>query len=139
MRVLLDTNILLDVILARPSFVAASMKVWQANDNRQIAGHIAATTVTNIYYIVRKQVGIEKARNAVRIAIQAFDICEINRQALEVAEALAVYDFEDDLQQACALIYGLDAIVTRDKAGFKQSNIPALTPTELLAQLASTG
>lgn len=66
MRVLLDTNILLDVILARPPFLADSEQVWQANDERQIAGHITATSLTNIYYIVRKQVGLEKARNAFR-------------------------------------------------------------------------
>ncbi len=83
--------------------------------------------------------GIEKARDAVRICIEAFDICEVNRRTLGVAEALAEHDFEDDLQQACAIIYGLDAIVTRDKEGFTGSLIVTLTPTEVLAQLASTG
>ncbi len=135
MRVLLDTNIMLDVILARPPFLADSERVWQANDERQIAGYITATSVTNSYYIVRKQVGLERARAAIDLCLQAFDICEVDRPTLEATAALAGNDFEDDLQQVCALYYKLNAIVTRDKAGFKGSNIPALTPSELLAQL----
>jgi predicted nucleic acid-binding protein len=135
MRVLFDTNILLDVILARVPFVTDAAMIWQANDARQIAGHITATSITDVYYIVRKQAGIEKARDAVRICLKAFDICEVNRHTLEVAEALAEHDFEDDLQQACALLYALDAIVTRDEEGFKASRVPAVTPSEMLAQL----
>ena len=138
MRVLLDTNILLDVILARPPFLADSQRVWQANDDRHIAGYITATSVTNIYYIVRKQVGLEKARDSLSLCLQAFDICEVDRTTLEVAAALRGSDFEDDLQQVCALTYNLGAIVTRDKGGFKGSNVPAVNPSELLAQLDVT-
>jgi hypothetical protein len=100
---------------------------------------VLASAVTDIFYLARKQVGLETAHKAIRTCLNAFEICTIDRSMLDRALMLPGSDLEDNLQEACALIYGLEAIVTRDKAGFKRSTIPVMTPTEVLAQLASTG
>lgn len=94
-----------------------------------------ACTVADIFYIARRLVTLETARAAVRICLDAFEICPVGQQALEQAETLSGSDFEDNVQIACADIVGLDAIVTRDKRGFQSATIPVLTPAELLAQL----
>ncbi len=135
MRVLLDTNVLLDVLLNRDPWVKQASAVWQASDEGEIVGYIMACAIADIFYIARRLVTIETARAAVRICLDAFEVCSVDQQTLEHAETLSGSDFEDNLQIACADMTGLDAIVTRDKKGFQSAVIPVLTPTELLAQL----
>jgi len=68
---------------------------------------------------------------------QIFEVCTVDRQTLERAEALPGDDFADNLQIVCADIAGLDAIVTRNKADFQAATIPIFAPPELLVQLSS--
>ena len=78
---------------------------------------------------------MEKARAAVRICMEAFEICLVDRSTLEEAANMTGDDFEDNLQMACARIFNLDAILTRDQEGFKTSTIPTITAMQLLEQL----
>ena len=135
MRILIDTNVMLDVLLNRDPWVAQSSAVWQANDEEQIVGYIMACAIADIFYIARRLTTLETARAAVRISLEAFEVCAVDMQILEQAEALPGSDFEDNLQIACANLAGLDAIVTRDKSGFQAAATPVLTPAELLMQL----
>ena len=57
MKVLIDANVILDVLLNRSPWVADSQMVWDANHRQHIHGHLVATTVTNLFYIARKLVG----------------------------------------------------------------------------------
>lgn len=134
MRVLLDTNVLLDIYLDRPEF-AASLRVLQAQKNNQIRGYVSASSLTDIYYIARRQKGRDVARKAVRLCLDVFDVCKVDDQLLEQAYALAGQDFEDDLQIASVQFYGLNAIVTRDKDDFENSPVPVVSPDELLEQI----
>jgi predicted nucleic acid-binding protein len=135
MRVLLDTNVLLDVLLRRDPWVAESSAVWQANDEGRIVGHVMACAIADIFYIGRRLTELETAHRAVRICLEAFEVCAVDRLALEQAQALPGNDFEDNLQIACANLAGLDAIVTRDRQGFESAAMPVLLPEELLKQL----
>lgn len=135
MRVLLDTNVVLDVLLKREPWVNDSAAAWRASDEGRIIGHITATTLTDIFYVSRRLAGIEVARKAVRTCLDAFEVCAVDREALERAEAMSGHDFEDDLQIACAVIANLDAIITRNKDDFEESPTRTLSPSELLAQL----
>jgi predicted nucleic acid-binding protein len=138
MQVLFDTNVVLDALLKRPPWETNAAACWKASDDGRIMGCLTASTLTDIFYISHKLKGIDVARKAVRICLDAFAICIVDRQALELAIDLPTDDFEDNLQIVCAILAGLDAIVTRDKDGFQGSTIAVLTPTELLAQLNLT-
>ncbi len=135
MRVLLDTNVLLDVLLKRDPWVTQSSAVWQAHDKSKITGHVMACAITDIFYVARRLAGLQTAYTAVRLCLQTFEICAVGHQALEQAQTLSGNDFEDNLQIACASFANLDAIITRDKKGFQASTIPILTPAELLTRL----
>jgi hypothetical protein len=63
-------------------------------------------------------------------------VVAVNHQVLRDADALPGNDFEDNVCISCAVSAGMQAIVTRDPAGFIHSSIPVLTPAQLLAQLA---
>ena len=135
MKVLVDVNVALDVILEREPWLKDSKGVWDACHETRIVGHLNATAVTNIFYVSRRLIGTEKARAAVRICLATFEIIPVGRDELQKADAMAGSDLEDNVSMACALAAGLDAIVTRDPKGFAGSPIPVLSPTELLARL----
>jgi len=69
------------------------------------------------------------------LGLDAFEVCAVDRRALEQAETLPGDDFEDNVQIACASIANLDAIITRNKDDFEGAQPHALLPSELLAQL----
>jgi predicted nucleic acid-binding protein len=136
MRVLLDTNVVLDVLLNRDPWVQDSAAVWQASDQGRIVGHVVASTITTVFYVARRLADLQTARFAVRTCLEAFEIVAVGREALELAEKLPGSDFEDGLQVACASLEGLEVIVTRDKSGFHAANIPVFAPPELLTRLS---
>ena len=133
---LLDTSVVLDLLLNRPPWAADAAVIWDAHRNHQIRAWIAAFTVPTIFYIVRKLAGIPAARTAVHACVTTLDVIPTDQATLLAAHALAGSDFEDDLQIACAMQAGVDAIVTRDPKGFAVSPIPVLTATGLAASLA---
>lgn len=100
MRVLIDTNIILDVLQEREPFVEDAARLFERIDAGEIEGYIAATTLTNIYYIVRKAAGATIAKNAIIQVLTDLHICAVNRAVLEQAIALNFPDFEDAVQYA---------------------------------------
>ncbi len=138
MQILMDTSVVLDVLLRRAPWQAEASLVWQAVDAGRVMGWLSASTLTDIFYIVRRASNLQAAQDCVRLCLKTFGICTVNRATLEAAVDLLGADFEDNLQIACATLAGFDAIVTRDQARFRDSIIPALTPAELLATLNSS-
>ena len=132
MRVLFDTNVLLDALLERDPFVENAVFLLNAVRARKINGFMSATTVTDIYYLVRKRTkSSDKALKAVTNLLRLMNICPVDRMILEAAAFLEGTDFEDNIQLACAASLELNAIVTRDKNGFTASPISIMSPVEL--------
>lgn len=135
MKVLVDTNIILDVLLDRESFVEEAIHIFELTETGLIEGFIAATTITNIFYILRKLLGRESTLVAIQKLLLSFELCGVNRQVIEWAIDKNLKDFEDGVQAACADISGLDAIVTRNGADFIDINLPIFSAAELVAHL----
>lgn len=107
MRILIDTNVVLDFLLEREPFVEDAGKLFKKIDADEIEGFIAATTITNIYYIVRKAAGVIAAQDAITQILIDLHICAVDREILEQAIALNFQDFEDAVQCACAIAHGV--------------------------------
>jgi predicted nucleic acid-binding protein len=137
MRALFDTNIVLDVFLERAPFVGEAKLLWQQIDDGKLTGFLPASVLTDIFYIIRKLAGQQKAAEAVRICLDTFAMVPVNTEIIQKAIGMTGTDFEDNVQIACAEHEQLDAIITRDKAGFKYSSVQAFTAGELLAQLGN--
>ncbi|MGL6342219.1 MAG: PIN domain-containing protein [Waterburya sp.] len=136
MRVLIDTNIILDFLLQRSQFFQDAELLFQKIEAGQIIGYVTATTLTDIFYIARKHTrSIEQARQAISEILTVMLICPVNRAVLESAFSSGFADFEDAVQIFCAVDQGLDAIVTRDSQGFLNSPISVLSIQELLVRL----
>ncbi|OKH32733.1 DNA-binding protein [[Phormidium ambiguum] IAM M-71] len=131
MRILIDTNVVLDFLQERQPFVENAARIFERIDTGEIEGFIAATTITNIYYIVRRATGAVVAQNAIIQVMTDLNICAVDRDVIEQAIALNFRDFEDAVQYVCGVVHCVDAIVTRDKSGFIGAEIPVVLPEEL--------
>lgn len=135
MKVLIDTNIVLDLILEREPFVEDAATLFEQIEEGNLEGYIAATTITNIFYIIRKAKGRESALAAIHRLLIGLQLCAVDRQTVETALSFGLKDFEDSIQLACATLNQLDGVVTRNRRDFIGSNTPIYSPTELLDQL----
>lgn len=107
----------------------------EAIESHQIEGYVTATTLTDIFYIVRKAKGVAIAKQAVSRILAGMHICTVNRSILETAILSNLPDFEDAVQIACALNENLDAIITRDTQDFASASLQILSAGELLQRL----
>ncbi|MHB1557097.1 MAG: type II toxin-antitoxin system VapC family toxin [Isosphaeraceae bacterium] len=137
--VLLDINVLLDVFLARSEWLADSAAAVQAALDGRVSAYISAASLPTIFYLVRRNADLERARAVVKECLKSLRILPVDRETLELAAAMPASDFEDNLLAACAQLARLDAIVTRDPRGFVGSPVPALSPAEFLARLRQEG
>ena len=132
MRVLFDLNVLLDVFMDRSPWVDDSKAAVKLVLDRKITGYISAISVTTLFYITRRSVGAEQARDVVERCLAIFEIAAVDQLVLLAALSHRGGDFEDRVQLSSAQAAGLDALVTRDLGGFDGSELPILTPHLLL-------
>lgn len=135
-RLRFDTNITLDILLDRQLWSADTSELLQRHEADKIEAHIAAVSVTNVFSSVRRIAGIDSARESVRRCLDMFTVAPVDGSVLQDADAMPGADFEDNVQITCAVAAGLDAIVTRDPAGFAQSPVAVWTPAEALRQIS---
>jgi predicted nucleic acid-binding protein len=137
MRVLLDTDVVLDVVLAREPFAQESAQLLKLHQQGRIDAYIAAITPINVFYITRKIKGAQTARNAVELLLMSLAVCPLSLAVLDDAFKLAFRDYEDAVQHASAAASGLDAIVTRNLKHYKNATLPVFPPTDFLVKLKS--
>ena len=95
MRVLFDTNVILDVLLARHPHLASAATLLDAVAARRLDGVLGATTVTTIHYLATKAVGAVRAQQHVRTLLGLLDVAPVTRSVLTDALDLGLPDFED--------------------------------------------
>jgi hypothetical protein len=100
-----------------------------------LTGCLCATTITTIFYLASKAVGMKKARTEIQKLMTLFEIAPVNRSVLQAALQSGFPDYEDGVIHEAARFIEADGIVTRDLKGFKKSRIRTYTPDELLGNL----
>jgi predicted nucleic acid-binding protein len=134
-RLLLDTNIILDVLLDRQPHVNASGAVCAAVENGKAEGLLAAHAVTTIYYLVSRKLGEAAARQSVRALLTVFGVAPIDGATLQQAIQAPGRNFEDSVTAAAAQASLCHLIVTRDPKGFRGSAVRALDAHQALPLL----
>jgi predicted nucleic acid-binding protein len=134
-RVLIDTNIILDVLFDRQPFVEDAVKLWQFVEAKRVIGYLTATTLTNIFYISRKQLGLERARNVIADLIVVFEVWPVGKEVLSAALSLPFADYEDAVQEAVAQQASVDAIITRNLADYTHSTFRVMTAGDIICEI----
>ena len=129
MNILIDTNVMLDFLTQRELFFDDADKIMQMCKKKEIVGFIAAHSIMNAFYILRKDFSVQDRREMLRdymklVSVVGIDGHKIDR-ALERGDFL---DVEDCLQDECALSCGADYIITRNTDDYRQSKVKAITP-----------
>ena len=132
-----DTNIIIDVLLEREPFVEDSCKVLSLCEDHLIHGFVSASSVTDVYYLVRKYThSTDLAYKAVGKLLEIVKVGSVTNNDVLNAFQQKAKDFEDCLVATCAKSIRCDYIVTRNKKDFEEFGVPVLTPVELLRQLS---
>jgi len=135
MKILLDSNIAIDAVLKREPFYNLAVKVIGLSQGG-IGLFISASTITDIYYIVRKSTGNkETAMTLIKDLLENIDIAAVTGNEIRQAISLDWGDFEDAVQYAAGETIAVDYIVTRNKSDFASSVLPVVSPDEFLALL----
>ena len=137
MKVLFDTNIILDVLLDRKPFAEHASFLLSKVERSEINGFLCATTVTTIHYLLSKHLDKEKASISISSIVGLFEVASVNRIVIESALKSKFTDFEDSVLHESARHAGVEYIITRNIKDFKKSTIPVFTPTEFLSILES--
>ena len=128
-RILIDTNIILDYLMNREPFFENSKKIIDLCVNNIIECYIAAHTITNLFYILRKYYSYDERKEIILELSKIFTIIPIDHKKINlVLIDKSCKDIEDGLQIECAKEYGLDYIVTRNTPDFFNSKIKAIEP-----------
>lgn len=133
MKVLFDTNVVLDVLLAREPFAAVALELFNLADSGRIQGMLCATTVTTIHDLATRAVGRRKAQKHIRDLLGIFEVAPVDRGVLARALDGRFADFEDAVLDEAARAAAVAAIVTRNTKNFAPAAVPVLSPPELLS------
>ena len=131
-KILLDTNIILDIALQRGEFFEQAKKLMSVLDEKNIKMCITATTVTDIYYILRKNKGHDTTITFLIHLFDFIDIVGVDKYAVINALHSSMKDFEDAIQAETAHRNDINIIITRNKKDFQTANLQVFTPTEYL-------
>lgn len=135
MKILIDTNVILDVLCGRPEFVDDSLKVFKYCEANKIIGCISALSIPNIVYIMRKELDNEKIKDILNTLTSLFTIVDLREGDLIKGADLNFSDYEDALQSISASRVKANYIVTRNIKDFKNSSVPAIGPSELFDRI----
>lgn len=133
MRVLVDTNVVLDVLLDRQAFVSDSTLIFDLVERSIISGLLCATTITTLAYLAGKTAGKQQATKQIRQLLSLFEVAAVTRAVLDGALASKASDFEDAVLAEAAFQAGAQAIITRNLRDFAHSPVRAYTPAQWLA------
>lgn len=132
-RILIDTNVLLDYLLEREPFFEDAKKVILLCIDGKVKGCIAAHSISNMYFILRKDYNAKERREVLLNLCKIFDVEGIDKVKLISGLVNEDFtDFEDCLQMECAKSYQADYIVTRNVSDYFTSEVRAITPKDYL-------
>ncbi|MBR1684430.1 MAG: PIN domain-containing protein [Clostridia bacterium] len=133
MRVMIDTNIFLDVLIHRDEFYNNSKAVLSLCEERTIQGFTSASAITDIFYITRKALGsVEETYKVISSILNIVRVLTVTNDDVLNAFQVKAKDFEDCLMATCALSNKCDGIVTRNKKDFLSFGVTLFSPEELL-------
>ena len=137
MRMMIDTNIVLDVLLAREPFFDQSKAVLDLCEQKRIHGFISASTATDIFYLTKKALGsTEEAYKALGHILDIVKVLTVTNEDVNTAFLKKAKDFEDCLFATCARSNKCDGIVTRNEKDFETFGVKLYSPQEVINSLS---
>lgn len=132
MKVFIDTNVILDVLGQREPFFGDSARVWEFVEKGHIRGYLSATSLTDIFYILKKHLGQDGAHESLGKLMLVFGVVSVSEADIKRALKLGLRDFGDALQLTCARKVAIDFLITRNKQDYPKEAAEIITPGDFL-------
>lgn len=133
MKILIDTNIVLDVMLKREPFYRLSLEILSLAKKEDIEEYVSASAITDIYYLAYRQLRDKVIVNKLmKELLTVVSVASVSGQEIENAISLEWNDFEDSVQYSVAFLQEMEGIVTRNPNDYKEAKIKVWKPEELL-------
>ena len=135
MKLFLDANVVLDLILKRHPFFETIAEIITIAENKNYKLCVSSVTFVTINYVACKFTDKKNVLESLKKLRIVIDVLSISETEIDKALYSKFNDFEDAVQHFCALKYNCNYIITRDLKDFKNSEIPVMTPTEFLVSI----
>lgn len=133
MRILLDTNVLIDYLMKREPYKCSAESILNACISDELKGCIAAHSISNLFFILRKTFSVDERRDILGVLCRILTVAGIDEDMIVRAlQNTGFTDFEDCLQMECAREFEAEFIITRNLTDFQHSPIPAISPDEFI-------
>jgi predicted nucleic acid-binding protein len=136
-KLLLDTNVLLDVLAKRDPWYDHSATVLSLAESEEIQGFLAAHSVSTLFYLSARHLGNRRATSVLVELLRVLTVAPLDHDTILRGLALGWSDFEDALQMLSGINVDADYLVTRNPGDFTAASLSVVTPTELLALLSA--
>ena len=133
MRIAFDTNVVLDVLLARKAFLPEAVALFEYVWEGRMEGVLAATSLTTAFYLIERKRGAEGAYAGLDRLMELFEAGPVDRRVLHSVRALGFENFEEAVLHESARRAGASGIVTRNARDFGSATLSIYHPEELLA------
>lgn len=137
MRAMIDTNILIDYFGKREPYFHSWKNLFIMQQFGDIELWVAPQSFEDAFCILRKMVDSQSLQSAFNDSLGIFNVCSFGMEEIREATKRAWTDFEDCVISICAENIDADVLLSRDKDGFRNSKVPALTIDELFDHLES--
>jgi len=133
MKVLIDSNVIIDVLGKREPFYENSHKIFLLGIEGEIETIMSAGAVTDVYYILNRYIrDANLTREKIFVLSNYVKICKATPEDITAAIVLFIPDFEDAVIAAIARREKADYIISRDEADFTNSPVPAMNPARFI-------
>ncbi|MBF0243566.1 MAG: PIN domain-containing protein [Desulfamplus sp.] len=132
MKLLIDTNVILDILLERKPFVEDAAMLFKIAQKKKFTLFITSTTVTDIYYIARKEKGRNSTLAFLKDLLQFVNVASVDKNIVLQSLESDMPDFEDAIQIFSAKNEAITTIITRNEADFEHSGLFVLSPNSFI-------
>ncbi len=137
MKVVVDNNVIIDALNPNPQFEANAQQILRFASTKAIDGFVSANSLTDIFYVLRKAHGADKAKVMLQKLLLILDIIGLAPADCTDALSLPMNDFEDAIVAVCAQKIDADCIVSRDERFINAgTEVKVITPTQLVEKLS---
>jgi len=131
-KILVDTNIVLDLLAQREKFLEEAQKLFTLSDKNKVKLYISSLTMANTYYILSQQMKMNNVRKTLRKFKLLVEVLPMDNKIIDLSLDSDFNDFEDAIQYYTAIENEISIIVTRNLKDFKTAKIPVITAKEYI-------
>ncbi len=131
-RLLVDTNIVLDLLAERKEFIVEAQELFTLSDKKELKLYVSSLTFANIYYILSQTLKLSNARKILRKFKVLVEVLPMDDKIIDLSLESDFKDFEDAIQYHTTIENDIPIIITRNLKDFKTAKIPVLTAKDYI-------